>query len=117
MFNVITICLTLIGVILITRPTFMFGNEFESSTIGNENYNRAWGAVAAFGSTLFGANVYVLLRTLRSLHFAVVLANFGGFALLQTTAVSWYLGALCWPKCGMERIYMVVLAVFSFLGM
>ena len=115
-FNIITIGLTLTGVILITRPTFIFGSKFSSSIVDDGDYHRAWGALAAFGSTLFGANVYILLRTLKSLHFAVVLTNFGGFALLQTTAVSWYLGVLCWPKCGLERIYMIVLAVFSFLG-
>lgn len=110
LFNVFTIVLTLLGVILITRPTFLFGN------LAQEEKRNAWGAVAAFGATLFGANAYVLLRALKSLHFAVVMANFGSFALAQTVALSWYFGGLCWPQCGWERVLMIALAVFSFIG-
>lgn len=117
LFNVVTIVLTLIGVVLITRPTFVFGETLPTLAANGEKYHYgAWGAVAAFGATLFGANAYVLLRALKSMHFAVVMANFGGFALLQTITISWYLGVLCWPKCGLERILMVVLAILSFAG-
>lgn len=117
LFNILTIILTLIGVILITRPTFIFGETFQNLTTQNEKYHYgAWGALAAFGATLFGANAYVLLRALKSIHFSVIMANFGGFALIQTVTISWYLGVLCWPTCGIERILMVILAIFSFTG-
>lgn len=116
LFNVVTIILTLIGVILIRKPTFIFGKD--SSALGSEEekYYGSWGAIAAFGATLFGANAYVLLRTLKTLHFSVVMANFGAFALLQTFSVSWYLGILCWPKCGLERLLVIAIALFSFAG-
>lgn len=116
LFNVITIILTLIGVVLIRRPTFIFGKELSALSAQEEKYYGSWGAIAAFGATLFGANAYVLLRTLKSLHFSVVMANFGAFALLQTVAVSWYLGILCWPKCGFERLLVIAIAMFSFAG-
>lgn len=57
-FNVITIILSLCGILLITRPQMLFG---ESEKDGNVEYN-FYGPVAAFASTLFGANAYVLLR-------------------------------------------------------
>ena len=52
----------------------------------------AWAASAALGSTLFGANAYVLLRALNDVHYSVVMLNFGSFALVQTLLVSiiWY---------------------------
>ncbi|XP_054279903.1 solute carrier family 35 member G1 [Macrosteles quadrilineatus] len=118
LFNVVTILLTLIGVILITRPPFMFGAHIpslaseEPPTVTTD----LWAAVAAFSATLFGANVYVLLRALKGLHFSVIMANFGAFALIQTVGVTWVLGALCWPQCGMERVLVVALALFSFGG-
>ncbi|XP_055607778.1 solute carrier family 35 member G1-like [Uranotaenia lowii] len=123
-FNVITIVLTLIGVVLITRPPFLF-EEGSSSSGGSSglaeeqtiesNYD-VWGPVAALSSTLFGANAYVLLRALKGLHFSVIMTNFGAFALVYTLIVCYYLGALCWPLCGSDRMLVIALALFSFGG-
>lgn len=105
LFNVITICLTLIGVVLITRPPLIFGHTIVSLTDNHEESEHAdlWGAIAAFSATLFGANVYVLLRALKGLHFSVIMTNFGSFALVQTILVTWAIGALCLPRCGTDR--------------
>ncbi|XP_028893735.1 solute carrier family 35 member G1 isoform X2 [Zeugodacus cucurbitae] len=75
-----------------------------------------WGPVAAISSTLFGANVYILLRALKGLHFSVIMTNFGAFALVYTFIVCGSIGALCWPACGRDRWLVVVLGIFSFLG-
>uniref|UniRef100_T1H0U6 EamA domain-containing protein n=1 Tax=Megaselia scalaris TaxID=36166 RepID=T1H0U6_MEGSC len=87
LINIITIMLTLIGVVLITRPSIIFtqpedefSNDFLSPS--QSTSNRIWGSVAAVASTLFGANVYILLRALKDIHFAVIMSNFGMFALL-----------------------------------
>uniref|UniRef100_A0A1B6E1D0 EamA domain-containing protein n=1 Tax=Clastoptera arizonana TaxID=38151 RepID=A0A1B6E1D0_9HEMI len=117
MFSVITVTLTLIGVVLITRPPFIFGSSVPSLASDQTNTpSNLWAAIAAFSATLFGANAYVLLRALKGLHFSVIMTNFGAFALIQTLGVSWELGALCWPQCGIERILVVALALFSFGG-
>ncbi|XP_022902946.1 solute carrier family 35 member G1 [Onthophagus taurus] len=115
LFSIFSIILTLIGVVLITRPSFLFydtidslGNSQETSTI--------WGAVAAFSATLFGANAYVLLRALKGIHFAVIMTNFGAFALTLCVIVTYLIGGLCLPMCGMDRYLIVALAFFSFLG-
>ncbi|KAL9873133.1 solute carrier family 35 member G1 [Glossina fuscipes fuscipes] len=118
-FNVITIVLTLVGVVLITRPPFVFGetsaSALESERFAGKNYD-IWGPVAAISSTLFGANVYILLRALKGLHFSVIMTNFGAFALIYTLIVCGSIGAICWPACGHDRWLVVVLGIFSFLG-
>lgn len=114
-FNVITIILTLIGVVLITRPPFLFGDEENTERHGNKNYD-IWGPVAAISSTLFGANVYILLRALKGLHFSVIMTNFGAFALVYTLIVCTSIKALCWPGTGKDRWLVVVLGILSFLG-
>ena len=118
LFNVVTVCLTLIGVLLITRPPLIFGHTVESLSDGHAKIEHAdlWGAVAAFSATLFGANAYVLLRALKGLHFSVTMTNFGSFALIQTITISWAIGALCLPRCGTDRLLVVALALFSFGG-
>ncbi|XP_039315183.1 solute carrier family 35 member G1 [Solenopsis invicta] len=118
LFNVVTICLTLIGVVLITRPPLIFGHTVESLSDGHIKPKNAdlWGAIAAFSATLFGANAYVLLRALKGLHFSIIMTNFGLFALIQTTLVSWAIGTLCMPHCGTDRLLVIALALFSFAG-
>lgn len=119
LFNIVTVCLTLIGVVLITRPPLIFSNTIESLSDGqvkSEHAEDLWGAMAAFSATLFGANAYVLLRALKGLHFSVIMTNFGSFALIQTTLISWIIGTLCIPHCGTDRLLVVALALFSFAG-
>ncbi|KAL3271280.1 hypothetical protein HHI36_021770 [Cryptolaemus montrouzieri] len=111
LFTVFSVILTLIGIVLITRPTVIFGN-----TVDSDEKADIWAGVAAFSSTLFGAIAYVLLRALKSIHFSVVMTNFGSFALIQCSLVSYFIGALCVPPCGYDRYLIVALAVFSFIG-
>lgn len=120
LFNVITVVLTLIGVVLITRPTFLFGDGVQSlvdEDIIESNYRtKIWGPVSALSSTLFGANAYVLLRALKSVHFSVIMTNFGAFGFIYSILIGLWLGGLCLPMCGTERILVLALAIFSFFG-
>ncbi|EDV91210.1 solute carrier family 35 member G1 [Drosophila grimshawi] len=118
LFNVLTINMTLLGVVLITRPPWVFGDpvsELETEKYSDKTYD-IWGPVAAISSTLFGANVYILLRALKNLHFSVIMTNFGAIALVYTLIVCGSIGAVCWPSCGRDRWLVVVLGIFSFLG-
>lgn len=114
-FNALSVIVTLIGVVLITRPPMIFGNTI-ASLGDNGQAPEIWGAVAAFSSTLFGANAFVILRALKEVHFSVIMTNFGTFALFQCVIVAYFIGALCLPACGLDRYLIVALAVFSFLG-
>lgn len=121
LFNVATVILTLIGVVLITRPSAIFGNSIPSLTDEQindieQNTNGVWGPVSALLSTLFGASAYVTLRALKGLHYSVVMTNFGAFALIYTMIVTWSVDALCWPYCGSERWLVIALGLFSFMG-
>lgn len=116
LFNVFSIILTLIGVILITRPPTLFGNTVNSLGSENDQKTEVWAAVAAFSATLFGANAYVLLRALKGIHFSVIMTNFGSFACVQCLLVTYLIGGLCLPPCGSDRYLIVALAIFSFLG-
>lgn len=121
LFNIVTIVLTLVGVVLITRPPFLFHDDkdfsmdMQGQLYGSQTYD-VWGPIAAISSTLFGANVYILLRALKSLHFSVIMTNFGAFASIYSLIVCMLLGVTCWPACNRDRWLVVVLGLFSFLG-
>ncbi|CAI6368879.1 unnamed protein product [Macrosiphum euphorbiae] len=108
LFHYFTLFLTMIGVLLITRPPFLFGQS-------TKQYNFL-GPLAALLSTFFGAIVYILLRALKNLHFSVIMVTFATYSIIQTTSMAWATGNLCWPKCGTERILVIALGVFSFSG-
>lgn len=121
LFNIFTILLTLFGVVLITRPSFLFGDTIAVATDPmvlehDQSGGNAWGAVAAISSTLFGANAYVTLRALKGIHYSVIMSNFGVFALIYTIAISWYFNVLCMPYCSPDRWLVLALGIFSFLG-
>lgn len=44
------------------------------------------------------------------------MTNFGLFALVYTSVLSWYFGTLCLPRCGWDRLLIIALALFSFGG-
>jgi len=108
LFHYFTLFLTMIGVLLITRPPFLFGQS-------TKQYNFL-APLAALLSTFFGAIVYILLRALKDLHFSVIMVTFATYSIIQTTSMAWATGNLCWPKCGTERILVIALGVFSFSG-
>lgn len=113
LFNVVVIILTLLGVVLITKPPFLFGD-----TVYAHGYTTdlLQGALVAFIGTIFHANVYVLLRWLKGLHYAVIMMNFSIVAIVMSFLASYFLGSLCWLDCGKDRFMVLLLGVLSFAG-
>lgn len=108
LFHYFALFLTMLGVLLITRPPLLFGQSTTQYSF--------LGPMAALLSTIFGAIVFILLRALKNLHFSVIMVCFATYSILQTSSMAWALGNLCWPKCGSERLLVIALGVFSFSG-
>lgn len=108
LFHYFTLFLTMLGVLMITRPPILFGQTTK--------HNNFLGPLAALLSTFFAAIVYILLRALKNLHFSVIMICFATYSILQTSGMAWATGGMCWPKCGTERLLVVALGVFSFSG-
>ncbi|XP_063707833.1 solute carrier family 35 member G1 [Culicoides brevitarsis] len=121
-FHIGTIALTILGIIFITMPKTLFGDaevtvpeQLPSLTTQNSGLKYMFGPITAFCGTLFAANAYVLLRALKGLHYSVIMTNFGLFSICYTLIVSCYFG-FCMPKCGTDRLLILLLAIFSFAG-
>lgn len=108
LFHYFTLFLTMLGVLMVTRPPFLFGQSTTQYSF--------LGPLAALLSTIFAAIVYILLRALKNLHFSVIMVCFATYSILQTSSMAWATGKLCWPKCGTERLLVVALGIFSFSG-
>lgn len=108
LFHYFTLLLTMLGVLMVSKPPFLFGHSTKQYSF--------LGPLAAFLSTIFSAIVYIVLRTLKNLHYSVILVCFSTYSVFQTTSIAWATGKLCWPKCGTERLLVIALGIFSFSG-
>ena len=110
-FQACLILLTLMGVLLITRPPFLFGSLTDTYD------DREWkGALAAFCGTIVASNVYVILRVLKDVHFCVSLTTFSVIAICMTSVVTLSTSVPCLPPCGKERWMIVAIGALSYLG-
>lgn len=107
-FHYFTLFLTMLGVLMVSKPPFLFGHSTKQSNV--------FGPLAALLSTVFAAMVFILLRALKNLHFSVIMVCFATYSILQTSGMAWATGNLCWPKCGFERFMVIALGLLSFSG-
>jgi drug/metabolite transporter (DMT)-like permease len=116
LFNIITISITVLGIIFVAKPPSLFSeNEVDEtkSTTTYKNYFLA--LIAALFSAIFTANAMIIIRMLRDLHHSVVICNFGIFASGLTFILLIITGGWCLPRCE-NRLLVVALSIFSFLG-
>eukprot|EP00090_Calanus_glacialis_P012853 TRINITY_DN21480_c0_g1_i2.p1 TRINITY_DN21480_c0_g1~~TRINITY_DN21480_c0_g1_i2.p1 ORF type:complete len:347 (-),score=48.63 TRINITY_DN21480_c0_g1_i2:38-1078(-) len=112
-FDIINVFVTLLGILFIIRPPFLFGYDplFE---FDNQYYIA--GVIVFFGSVLFQSNVYILLRMLKGVHYSVTLSIFGLIGMLESAVFMFALGDGCIPACGEDRLMMVGVGLLSFLA-
>ncbi|KAL7648195.1 UNVERIFIED_CONTAM: hypothetical protein RMT77_000098 [Armadillidium vulgare] len=110
-FQTVLILLTLFGVVLITRPPWLLG-----SFSGNYTSSEWKGAIAAFTGTIVAANVYVLLRVLKNIHYSIILFDFSLVALIITPLAAMTSSHPCVPSCGYQRWLIVAIGFLSFGG-
>ncbi|GAB6026494.1 hypothetical protein CHUAL_012919 [Chamberlinius hualienensis] len=109
--HIVSIVITLIGVVLISRPPFLFHVNDSSYSAPN-----LLGSLYALAGTVCSANVYVLIRKLKSLHYAVIMATFATIGITMSQTTSLIVGKTCIPCPFEERVYLLILGLFSFLG-
>ncbi|XP_035218714.1 solute carrier family 35 member G1-like [Stegodyphus dumicola] len=110
-FHAFTVFLTLLGIVLITKVPVILADELFHYSI-----DHVYGVLAALGSTVFGASVYVVIRKMTGVHHAIIMFNFGWVAILETTLLTFITGKFTAPACGLEQWLVILLGIFSFCG-
>ncbi|UYV61340.1 hypothetical protein LAZ67_1004471 [Cordylochernes scorpioides] len=111
LFETLTVVLTLVGISLIMKLPLIIRNS-----MAFYNVNHIRGVLAAGLSTLFGACVYIVVRKVKSVHHSVIMLNFGWVAIIQTSLITLAIGTFSLPRCGLEKVLILLLGIFSFLG-
>ena len=82
-FDIINIFITLLGIVFIIKPPFIFG--YDLSFEFDHQYYVA-GVVVFLGSVILQSNVYIILRLLKDVHFSVTLFIFGTIGALESSS-------------------------------
>ncbi|KAH6923054.1 hypothetical protein HPB50_021384 [Hyalomma asiaticum] len=110
-FHVVTVLVTVVGLVLITKFPLLLGG---SPDAGRPLHTR--GLVAALSSTVFGASVYIVLRRLQKVHHSVIMFNFAWVAILETGTISLLTTNLVLPRTVFDGGLLFALGAFSFCG-
>ena len=111
-FDIVNIFVTLLGILFIIRPPFIFGYD-PSFILDNEYYIAS---LIVFLGSFLQSNVYILLRMLKNVHFSVTLLVFGTIGALESSVFMASLGRPCIPQCGFERAMMIAIGLLSFIA-
>lgn len=111
----IFIILTLVGVVLIARPRFLFGAHIAG--LGRDYYSHIKGTAAAFGSAICAAITLIVIRKMgKSVHYFLSIWYYSSVGtILSVCAVSviqeWNL-----PFCGKDRAFLILIGLLGVGG-
>ncbi|XP_013863056.1 solute carrier family 35 member G1 isoform X2 [Austrofundulus limnaeus] len=104
---------TIAGVILVARPSFIFGERLSSA----EGVNHVKGAAAAFAGAIAAAFTFVILRKMgKSVHYYLSLWYYAVIGLIASVITVSVLGEWKVPNCGRDRWMLIVIAVLGIAG-
>lgn len=113
MIDVFNVALTLVGLVFIIRPPFLYG--YDPTFVVDEAYFSA--ALIVFGGSILQALLYILLRVLKDVHFSVTLAHLGTIGMVEAVVLGEVLGqGWCLPACGGSRLVVLAIGLLSFLA-
>lgn len=77
-----------IGVMFVTRPAFLFGDQ------GPSNDAPPLAVICAFGGAFFQACSYIAMRSLKDVHYIIVNHYFLLFGIIYALLTIWYFGVV-----------------------
>ncbi|GBN53196.1 Solute carrier family 35 member G1 [Araneus ventricosus] len=110
-FQSISIILTVVGIIFTTKlPTRL--NEASIAYSSEKIY----GLLAAVFSLFCISGIHLVTRKVRSVHQSIITLNFGWVGILEIVFLTAVLGNFKWHHCGIQSIYILLLAILSYSG-
>ncbi|XP_019620046.1 PREDICTED: ankyrin repeat and KH domain-containing protein 1-like [Branchiostoma belcheri] len=107
-FNFAVTLTTLTGVVLISKPSFIFG----SAVAVPNTSEHLLGTLSAFGGAVFSALALVMIRKLgKAVHFFVHITYLSVFGMILTFVLLMALGEFKTPPCGSDRFYLIALGL------
>ncbi|XP_036903290.1 solute carrier family 35 member G1 [Sturnira hondurensis] len=115
LWDVLFTSFTIVGVILIVRPPFLFGPNTE---VVDKNYSEHLkGTFASVGHAVFAAMSIVIIRKMgKSVDYFLSIWYYIIFGLVETIIVLFILGEWSLPYCGLDRLFLILIGLFGLGG-
>lgn len=111
--DILSVFIVFAGIVLIVKPPFIFG---QSELYMNDPEAMQAVIILIFSTIFFLANVYVMLRKLKDLHWSVVLTTFGFIGFLESVIVAVSVGNVALPVSKSDIILCLLLGFMGYLG-
>ncbi|KAG8435216.1 hypothetical protein GDO86_013239 [Hymenochirus boettgeri] len=113
--DIVCMLFTVTGVILIARPPFLFGSQFENLEV---NYtDRLKGTIAALTGAVSASLTFVVLRKMgKSVHYLLSVWYYAVIGLIECVIALFVLGEWRIPACGIDRLYLIFIGVLGVGG-
>ncbi|XP_076358877.1 solute carrier family 35 member G1-like [Tachypleus tridentatus] len=112
-FQVFTVIITLTGVVLISRPSFLFG---VTSIDQVSSAHRLQGSLTAFCSCIAAALAFITLRKLQKTSTSVVICVFSVASIAFGLIYLFIVDNFTIPICGQDAILLVICGLFGTFG-
>ncbi|XP_060098640.1 solute carrier family 35 member G1-like [Heteronotia binoei] len=107
------ILLTITGVVLVARPTFLFG----STVIVGNHVDHLKGTIVALISAICASSAFVILRKVgKSVHYFLTIWYYATIGLIICIITLFVLDAWSLPYCGRDRFLLILIGLFGLGG-
>ena len=112
LLDIINVVIVFAGMILIIKPPFLFGysKEYEADP------EYAMAAIGVSCCTLIQANVYILLRLLKEIHFSVIIFLYGTIGTVVSATALFALSTPHIPESNLDIVMTFAVGFLSFLA-
>ncbi|GBN79801.1 Solute carrier family 35 member G1 [Araneus ventricosus] len=110
-FQSISVILTVVGIVFTTK----FPTRFNEAPIAYSS-EKIYGLLAAIFSLFCISAIQLITRKIRNVRQSIMTFNFGWVGLLEIALLTAVFGNFKWQLCGIQSIYILLLALFSFSG-
>ncbi|KAF8774052.1 solute carrier family 35 member G1-like [Argiope bruennichi] len=111
-FQTITVLFTIMGIIFTTKlPSHLTEEPIVYSS------EKIYGLLAAMISLFSISGLQLLTRKIRSVHQSIINFNYGLTGIFEMVLLTAIFGNFKWQHCGIQSIYVLLLAIFSYCGL
>ena len=105
-FEIFNLVLTISGIFLVVQPSFVFGDTGQQY-----DDHMMWTALGLFVANSLAGVISVIIRYLRSMHWAALAITTRVFTIVELTILCAVLGLYCVPECGLDRWGIILVAI------
>ncbi|GBM53153.1 Solute carrier family 35 member G1 [Araneus ventricosus] len=111
-FQSVSVIFTIIGIIFTTK----LPSRLTEVPVSYDS-EKIYGLLAAILSLFCLSSTILLTRKVKCVHYSILTFNYSWVAILEVASLTAVFGNFQWQQCGIQQIYVLLLASFSYSGL